>query len=378
MKVLFVWNGPATAGERSILARRELALLEELRRRGTAVTVALFGDGGGFLGDLHGAGIEAHLIPAALPPSIGALVRLPVATMRLRKLVVNLDPDLVEASEPMPALAAGLARRSRHAPPVVIYRRQHAGGRRRLLYASRLAAHLTDRTIVSCEAMQQRAVIDDRCDVTRIEIATPGTVDLQPVAAGEVDAARRALGIDRSARVIGALSRFRYEKGLDLLIRALNYLGGTRNVHLVLAGSGPEEETLRKLAARSPIPVHFLGHQNNLPLWLQVADVLAIPSRRESFGRATLEAMAAGRPIVATRAGGLAEAVVDGETGTLVPLEDERALAAALREMLTDPVMARRRGEAGRQRFLSRYTIAHMATARIQAWQRSLASAGAR
>jgi glycosyltransferase involved in cell wall biosynthesis len=298
--------------------------------------------------------------------------------MRLRKLMATVDPDVVEALEPMPAIAAGLACFRRPSPPVVIYRRQHAGGRRRLLWASRLATRLTDRTIVSCQAMQQRAAIDDRCDVARIEIANPGTVDLGPVAAGEVDAARQALGIDRSARVIAAVSRFRHEKGLDLLIRSLTYLGAAGDVHLVLAGTGPEEAALRRLAALSPIPVHFLGHQNNLPLWLHVADVIVIPSRRESFGRVTLEAMAAGKPIVATRAGGLAEAVVDGKTGTLVPPDDERALASALREMLTDPALARRRGEAGRQRFLSRYTIAHMATARIQAWQRSLAAAGAR
>lgn len=377
MKVLLVWNGPATESERSILARREVALLEELIRRGIEVTVALFGDGGGFLGDLRAAGVDAHLIQPALPPSIAAVAGLSMAVLRLRRLMANLDPDVVEALEPMPAIAAGLANMRRRSPAVVIYRRQHAGGRLRLLLASRLATRLTDRTIVSSQAMQERAAMDDRCAVARIEIANPGTVDLAPVAAGEVDDARRALGIDRSARVIGAVSRFRHEKGLDVLIRSLTHLDAAGNVHLLLAGTGPEEPALRRLAALSPIPVHFLGHQNNLPLWLQVADVIAIPSRRESFGRTTLEAMAAGRPIVATRAGGLAEAVVDGETGTLVPPDDERALASALREMLTDPPLARRRGEAGRQRFLSRYTIAHMATARMQAWQRSLA-AGAR
>lgn len=378
MKVLLVCNGPATAEERSVLARREVALPLELVRQGTDVTIALFGDSGGLRDDLRAAGIDAHIIQPALPPALAAISRLPVAAMRLRTLIARLDPDVVEASEPMPAIAAGIAQWHRHRPPVIVYRRQHAGGRSRALYASRLAARLCDRTLVSCEAMRQRAAADDHCDVQRIEIANPGAIDAGPVPEEDIQSARRTIGIDRSARVIGVVSRLRHEKGLDLVIRSLGYLVDLENVHLVIAGTGPEERVLRLLAASSSVPVHFTGHQHNVPVWLRAADVIVIPSRRESFGRVVLESMAAGRPVVAARTGGLAEAVVDGETGTLVPPGDEPALASAIREMLADPALGNRRGEAGRKRFLARYTIPHMATARIQAWQRSLDAEGAR
>src|SRR5262249_43799431 len=162
------------------------------------------------------------------------------------------------------------------------------------------------------------------------------------------------------------LSRFHREKGLDTLIRAVRSL---RSVHLVIAGSGPEESDLRALAASSPHPVHFLGHRDDIPCLMQLADVVAIPSRREAFGRVVLEAMANGRPVVATRAGGLVEAVIDGETGLLVPVDDEQALAAALHQLLSDAPLARKYGEAARERYRSRHTMVHMATARRQAWE---------
>src|SRR4029079_15399950 len=111
---------------------------------------------------------------------------------------------------------------------------------------------------------------------------------------------------------------FRHEKGIDVLIRAMRHLN--RDVHLIVAGNGPEEPLLRQLATQN---VHFDVYTHDPSVWIHAADVIAIPSRRESFGRLTLEAMAAGRPIVATRVGGLTEAIADGETGLLVPPDDE-------------------------------------------------------
>ena len=378
MNVLLVWNGPATGDERSILARREVAFLHCLKEQGVHAQVALCRDDGGLAPELREAGIPTHVLPTPLPPGWAALRRLPGAIFRLRALVRELHPDLVEATEPMPAIACGFARWPRRRAPAVVYRCQHAGGRTRLLLASRLAAFLSDRTIVSCEAMRRRAAADDGSEIGRIDVATPGSVDPLPVAAEEVSAWRRSLGIDDSALIIAAVSRLRWEKGLDVLIRSLDHLSDIGDVHLVVAGTGPEESLLRQLAAASPVPVYFLGHRDDVHLLLQAADVVAIPSRRESFGRLTLEAMAAGRPVVATDVGGLPEAIIDGETGLLVPSEDDVRLGTAIRIMLTDRTEARRRGESARERFRARYTIPQMATARISAWERALAAGGVR
>ncbi len=373
MQVLLVWNGPANAGERSILVRREIPLLRELEEQGVRLSVVLFGDVGGLRAELEAAGIEAQLLAPVLPPSPVALARLPAAVFHLRSVIKRFDPDILEGTEPMPAIALGLAARQRRVRGAIVYRRQHAGGRRRLHVGSRLAARLADRVIVSSEAMRRTAAADDRMPLDHIEVAAPGTSEPGSVASDDVAAARRSLGISDSDRVIGVVSRFRWEKGIDVLLRSLDHLSDTAGVHLLIAGTGPDEQGLRQLASRSPLPVHFLGHRDDVELWFVVADVIAIPSRRESFGRVTLEAMAAGRPLVATRVGGLMEAVADGETGLLVPPEDEIALAGALRTLLGDRDLARRYGQAARAAFESRFTIKHMATERRSAWERIMA-----
>jgi len=373
MHILLVWNGPANGEERSVLARRDVAFLRQLAEQDVRVSVALCGDEAGLAADLRDAGIAVHVLPVELPPSAGAIPRLAIAATQLRKLIAQLKPDVVESTEPMPAIATGLATMFRGDSRAIIYRRQHGGGRLRLRIASRLAARLSDRTMVSSEVLRALASAEDYTRVNQIEIATSGTVEPPPVNPGDVLAARRSLGIADSARVIGAISRLRLEKGIDVLIRALDAVG-VDDLLLVIAGSGPEEMALRELAAASRAPVHFLGHRHDVALWLQAADVIAIPSLRESFGRVTLEAMAAGRPIVASRVGGLAEGIIDGETGLLVPPGDERALAAALRTLLTDPVLCARLGNAARERCRSLYMIGHMAASRRAAWERTLAA----
>jgi glycosyltransferase involved in cell wall biosynthesis len=220
--------------------------------------------------------------------------------------------------------------------------------------------------------MRQSAAADDRTPLDRIDVATTGVTESRAVAPAEIADARRSLGIADGARVIGVVSRLRREKGIDVLIRALDHLDGIDNAHVIIAGTGPEESHLRQLAAHAPIPIHFLGHRDDVALWYAASDVIAIPSTRESFGRTTVEAMAAGRPLIAARVGGLAEAVVDGETGLLVPPENSEALAAALRRLLGDNDALRRCGEAARARFEACFTIEHMATARRQAWERAL------
>src|SRR5205085_7244813 len=100
--------------------------------------------------------------------------------------------------------------------------------------------------------------------------------------------------------------------------------------------------------------VRFVGFRTDLDACLAAADVAVLPSLQEGLGVAALEAMAAARPVVASRVGGLGEAVVHGETGLLVPPADPGALAAALARLIGDPALRVRLGAAGRARVLAR------------------------
>jgi glycosyltransferase involved in cell wall biosynthesis len=130
--------------------------------------------------------------------------------------------------------------------------------------------------------------------------------------------------------------RLSEEKGVLELVDA------ARGMNLVVVGDGP-------LRARVPAARGFVPHGELQGLFARAA-VVACPSRREGFGVTCLEAMAHGRPVVASGVGGLRDLVVDGETGILVPARDADALRAALERLLGDAGLRRRLGVAGRER----------------------------
>ena len=148
--------------------------------------------------------------------------------------------------------------------------------------------------------------------------------------------------------------RLSEEKGVLELVEA------TRGMRLVVAGDGP-------LRARVPAARGFVPNDELQGLYARAA-VVTCPSRREGFGVACLEAMAHGRPVVATRVGGLRDLVVDGETGLVVPPRDPEALRAALRRLIADPDLRRRLGAAGRQRARERFSWDAVTSAVVDAY----------
>ena len=135
---------------------------------------------------------------------------------------------------------------------------------------------------------------------------------------------------------VGSLIR---QKGHDVLIRsaALSRHGW----QVVVAGSGPQQDSLRRLADEvAPGRVRFHGWVDDIPTLMRDAAVVCMPSRWESFGYVLLEAMALGRPVVATRVDGMDEVLTDGMTGLLVPPDDPAALATAVDRLVGDTALA--------------------------------------
>jgi glycosyltransferase involved in cell wall biosynthesis len=160
---------------------------------------------------------------------------------------------------------------------------------------------------------------------------------------------------------IGEIARLCDVKGQRELLQALARLPQAR---LVLAGrdlerGGAFQDELERESERLGVRerVEF-GFYEDVPALLDTLDVVALPSWTEGLPLVLLEAMARGRPVVATPVGGTPELVTDGQTGLLVPPRDPEALAAALRRVLDDPDLARRLGEAARARVAERFTAA--------------------
>jgi glycosyltransferase involved in cell wall biosynthesis len=166
------------------------------------------------------------------------------------------------------------------------------------------------------------------------------------------------------APLVLALGRHHVNKAFDVLLKAL---AGVPGAVLWLAGEGPERGALEALAAELGVAsrVRFLGWCTDLAALYRAADICVFPSRYEPFGTITLEAWAAGVPLIAAAAAGPAGVVHDGDDGLLVPIDDVDALAAALRTLIDDPGLRSRLAAAGRARWRADFTKA----AAVRRWR---------
>ena len=181
-------------------------------------------------------------------------------------------------------------------------------------------------------------------------------------------------------RIIGTVGHLAGQKGQRYLLEAIALL--TRKeprLGLVIAGDGALRADLEAQVAALGITAHvcFTGFRHNVLALMQSFEIFVFSSYLEGLGTAILDAMALGKPVVATRAGGIPEAVQEGITGLLVPPRDSQALADALRYLLHHPERAQSFGEAGRQRVEHSFTVEQMVCGTLQAYARLLSNAPA-
>lgn len=175
-------------------------------------------------------------------------------------------------------------------------------------------------------------------------------------------AVRRELGVGDSPLVVAA-GRLVRKKGFEFLIDAAGRLSDIAGLTVVIAGDGDLKDELTARATASRGRVTLIGNrtQDEVARLCAAADVVAVPSVKDDAGNVdglpnfALEALASGTPVVAARAGGLPQAIVDGQTGRLVPERDAAALAAAIRDVLNRPDEARRLGTAARADVTARF-----------------------
>jgi len=213
--------------------------------------------------------------------------------------------------------------------------------------------------------------------------AIPPGVDLDLFRPQNRTAARAALGLDIQDRVILFVGRIDPIKGIDTLLRAMGHLVAQAHSIPTLLFVGGETDpggapigSLADLCASAAElglaqSIRFVGSQpqDQLPRYYAAADVVAVPSRYESFGLVAVEAMACGTPVVASRAGGLAYTIEDEVSGLLVPVGDSHALAHALARVLDDRDLRTHLG-AGARTAAQRYAWPAVATAIRHVYQR--------
>ncbi len=223
-----------------------------------------------------------------------------------------------------------------------------------------------DRIIAATEAERQQLETLYGLDTGKVTIIPPG-VDTSHFYPIPQDEAKEAIGIPVQDRMALFVGRIEPLKGLDTLIRAMAIVKETcesfRCPHyLVIIGGDPQEdpdqmsaemERLQNLCQTLGLDeiILFLGKrgQATLPYYYAAAEVVVMPSHYESFGMVALEAMACGTPVIASRVGGLAHLIQDGETGYFVPAQDAPALAEKLRLVFVDNALRAQLGNQAAQ-----------------------------
>lgn len=361
-----------------VLGGGELSLLDIAGRFRETGAVVLMSDGP-FRGRLEQEGVRVHLFQAGralldirreggMPP-LGLLPGLIGMVWKLARKCR--DYDLVYANSQkafvLSALAGRLAGR-----PVLWHLRDFLGsehfGRSRLRLATSLANSLAERVVANSEATKQAFMrAGGRPELVRVvhNGIEPGA--FLAVSETAARAARAALGLSDEP-LLGVFGRLHQWKGQHVLLDAMRRLPGVQAIVVGDALFGEEEYT-RALWRQAGDPeirgrVHFLGHREDVPLLMCASDIVVHTSiAPEPFGRVVVEGMLAGRPVVASRAGGVVEIVEPGLTGLLVEPGDPDALARALAELLADPAARVAMGRAGRNRALLHFSADAMLAA---------------
>lgn len=182
---------------------------------------------------------------------------------------------------------------------------------------------------------------------------------------------------ERKIPVVGTASALEPSKGLTYFLMAAELmLSSGYDVEFLIAGAGPEEETLRRAAAVLDIAnrVTFVGHTQQYSRVLDLMDVFVLPSLEQGLGTIMLEAMALGKPVVATRVGGIADFFVDGEHALLVPSANHVVLAEKIKYLLDNPEKARRTAMAGQQFVREQFSAERMTRQTTELYHTVLAS----
>lgn len=357
-------------GGAGVLALRGLLALD----RSQFLPVLVTGSGDRHLDQARAAGLEVITVPALRAPidprrDVSALRALSALLRRRSFDVVHTHTAKAGALGRIAARRAGVPRvvHTYHGFP--FHEFQSRLRRDSYIAIERRLGRMTDVALcvgtgVAVEAVRRGLVPPER--VRTIGVAVPGVpppASPIPPAPSARERARRALGVPPDATVVGAVGRLTYQKAPEDFLAAMRELGrmrqpGKPDLVGVWVGGGDLAERIGRLARSAPWPrVVLAGERADVPDLLPAFDVFTLPSRYEGLPTAIVEAMACGIPVVATAVNAVADVVVPGETGLLVPPCRPDLLAQTVNYLLDCPDAAARMATTARERLGVRFSV---------------------
>lgn len=325
--------------------------LEQLDRKRFDLRLVALNETGPLRARVEKAGIPVHVFSLTSMRNVNAIRR----AAQLIKWFRIIRPDVVHCHDIYTNVFVAPCGRLAGVPMIITSKRWWTVSRWFYRKGNQLAYRLSHRVLANSAAVA--SLLTDVEGVAREKIVIlPNFVDdagFDMISSEDRRAARQAFGIPEDSLVVTAVAVFRPVKDLETLIRAAAVLRARHpNLHVLLVGSGPCSEQLRKAASAHGVGdrIHFSGYLTSPPNPHQYGDVSVLCSLQEGFPNSVIEAMAAGRPVVATAVGGIPDAVEEGVTGLLVPPRSPADLAAAIDRLIVDEGLRRNMGRAGRER----------------------------
>lgn len=327
-----------------------LSLLPALRQQGVECAVVLMEDPrrpqNEFRARLEASGIPADMLPIYwhLDPTLPA---------RLAGVLHRSPFDILHAHLPHGEVYGEVAMRSFPYGKFIVSRHNEDRFRRwpPMRWAFRPSLRRADRIIAISQSVRHFLIEVERVPAEKIEVIPYGLNAEAFAREAHPGAFRREIGA-RDVPLAGFIGRMTAQKGVDVLLRAFALVEKRHpTVKLILAGDGPDRRALMCLAKTLDLQrVMFLGWRSDASGILADIDWLVVPSRWEGFGLVVLEAMAMGKPVVASKVSALPEIVAQGETGLLIDPGSVEELADAMIAILSDSKRAAEMGRVGRER----------------------------
>jgi glycosyltransferase involved in cell wall biosynthesis len=279
--------------------------------------------------------------PVANKRDVRGMLRLAQTVRKLRPDILQVDLQTLWSGKY--AILAGLL-----APGVKVVAVDHTpvpAHNRQAVWGKRVLTRMTSANVAVSESLARHVEDLARLRGGSVRVIYNGISDV-----GEPALQRHG----RDAPVVGTIGRLTKQKGVDVFLRAMKDVPHATGL---VVGDGAYREDLQRLAVDLDIDgrITWLGWRDDAREVLKELDVVVLASRYEALGRVLIEAGLAALPVVATRVTGTAEAVIDGETGLLVPPDDPPALARAITTVLEDEKLAMEMGRRGREYALRRF-----------------------
>jgi glycosyltransferase involved in cell wall biosynthesis len=315
-----------------------------------------------------------------------------VSLWRLWRNMRAICPTVTNVSTPKAGLLGGFAAWLSRVPcrfyTLRGLRFETAKGVRRqlLVYADRLACCFAHRVICVSQSLREKAIASGLTSREKTVVFGSGSsngvdasrFELTPEMLSRAAQLRLQLDIPPMAPVVGFVGRLTRDKGVPELVEAFRRLAYRfPDLRLLLIGRFEDEDPL-SIATRKFVQTHprviCAGPVEDPAPYYALMDVLVLPTHREGFPNVVLEAQAAGKPVVAARATGVLDAIVDGETGLLFPVGEEVAIAEAVARLFSDVALAKKLACAGQKRVKHEFQQEHIWEMLCEEYFRSLKS----